>query len=300
MNFGTIKNVLTSKAGRQLLQLQKHSPRILFVAGVVGVVGTVVLASRATLKLDDVLDEHSATLEKIDLAADSIVTYTAEDARKDQLVLYTKTAMNIAKLYAPAVVVGIASVAALTGSHIVLSNRVTGLTAAYTALDKAFRTYRERVIAEVGEEKEKDIRDGAFDREYVKETEEGPVVTTEKRRLGGKSPYARIFDEVTSTNWEPNWQFNQMFLRTQQNYMNDLLRSRGHVMLNEVYDALGMERSKEGFVVGWVLDGGASDNFIDFGIFDHSNLHEGLRFINGDDRSVWLDFNVDGVVYDKI
>lgn len=77
--------------------------------------------------------------------------------------------------------------------------------------------------------------------------------------------------------------------------MNDLLQVRGHVFLNEAYDALGLERSKEGAVVGWVLDYNG-DNFIDFGIYTKENA----RFVNGDERAVLLDFNVDGVIFDKI
>ena len=50
-----IRNALTSKVGRQILTARKHSPAILFVAGTVGIVATVVVASRATLKSDEVL-----------------------------------------------------------------------------------------------------------------------------------------------------------------------------------------------------------------------------------------------------
>jgi hypothetical protein len=87
-----------------------------------------------------------------------------------------------------------------------------------------------------------------------------------------------------------------MFIRSQQNYANDLLNARGHVFLNEVYDMLGIERTSAGAVVGWVRGNG--DNEIDFGVLN--DLHSGQRFINGDERSVLLDFNVDGVVYDLI
>lgn len=300
MKLQTIKNALTSKVGRQVLHLQKHSPQILFVAGVVGVVGTVVLASRATLKLDEVLDEHSRMNEKIDDAARgfSAVKYLEEDYKRDKVVLYTKLVVNIGKLYGPALLVGVASIAALTGSHVVLNNRVTNLTAAYVALDKAYRRYQDRVKAEVGEEKERSFHYDTEDVEIVEETAEGPVVKTVARAINGKSPYARVFDEASSPNWESSWMFNQTFLRTVQNYMNDLLRSRGHLFLNEVYDALGLERSKQGAVVGWVLDGGSSDNYVDFGIF--GDAYEGIRFVKGDNNSVWLDFNVDGVIFDKI
>ena len=84
----------------------------------------------------------------------------------------------------------------------------------------------------------------------------------------------------------------------QQTFFNDLLLSRGHLFLNEVYDQIGIDRTKAGQVVGWVVskDG---DNFVDFGLFDGST-QEKRMFVNGHENSVLLDFNVDGVIYDKI
>jgi hypothetical protein len=298
-----LKNAVTSRVGRRLLTAQKHSPQLLFAAGVVGVVGTVVLASRATLKIDNVLDEHNELLNKMEVVHESgNVDYTENDFRQDKVKLYARTTYNLVKLYGPSILVGAASIAALTGSHVTLNRRYAGVTAAYAALDKGFRQYRERVLKEVGPEKEREFRYDTEGRMIVEETEEGPVTKTIRQiSKNGASPYARLFDEINSSSWAPEWSYNQLFLRSQQNYANDLLRARGHVLLNEVYDMLGLQRSKEGCVVGWVLDGGASDNYIDFGIFDGlKGFHESMRFVNGEEQSIWLDFNVDGVVYDKI
>jgi hypothetical protein len=86
-----------------------------------------------------------------------------------------------------------------------------------------------------------------------------------------------------------------MFLQCQQNYFNQQLKARGHVFLNEIYDAIGLERSKAGTIVGWVTDGNG-DGYIDFGMFEDASR----RFINGIEPSILLDFNVDGVIYDLI
>ena len=68
-----------------------------------------------------------------------------------------------------------------------------------------------------------------------------------------------------------------------------------HVLLNEVHDHFGFEHTQPGSVVGWVI-GPDGDNYIDFGIFDAYNS----SFVNEQERSIILDFNVDGVIYDKI
>ncbi len=299
MNLKSLKNLVTSKAGLQLLKMKKHSPAVLFVAGTVGVVGTVVLACRATLKVDEILDEHNDNAAKMEVARNANLTdYTERDFQEDRIKLYAQTSFKLVKLYGPAILTGVASIASLTGAHVILNRRNVGLTAAYAALDRAYREYRSRVKDEFGSEKERELYGGVNQREIVEETEEGAVVKTVKT-TSGRSPYSRCFDKSSSTSWSPDPGYNQVFLRSQQGFANDLLRARGYVFLNDIFDSLNMERTKAGQVVGWVLDGGNSDNYVDFGIFE-GDMYMGIQFMQGAEKSVWLDFNVDGIIYDKL
>lgn len=307
MKLTSLKNALTSRVGRQLLTVSKHSPKILFAAGVVGVVGTVIVASRATLKLDQVLETHERAVETAKgLHERQTDEYTEQDYRKDMLLIHTQFVVKLAKLYGPAIVMGLASIAALTGSHVVLNRRYLGVTAAYAGLDKAYNEYRRRVAAEYGDEKEMEIRLGLSDKEIVVEDENGATTKTikalVKRDPLGLSPYAVFFDEH-STQWKREHGYNQVFLKCQQNWANDLLNGRGHVFLNDIYDMLGLPRTKAGAVVGWLKPDNCQDDcgdgFIDFGIF-RGDLWMAQEFIKGNERSILLDFNVDGVIYDKI
>jgi hypothetical protein len=296
MNFKALANVVTSKMGRQILTAQKHSPVLLFGAGVVGIVTTVVLASKATLKLEAVLEGVEKDVLTIESA--QLAKYTEEDRRKDKVLIYTKAVINISRLYGPAVLVGVASIAALTGSHVVLNRRLAGVTAAYAALDKGWNEYRRRVIGEYGEDKDREFRYGTVEREIIEETKEGPVAKTIKELdPNGFSVYSKFFDELCP-DFQREAEYNMLFLRAQQNYANDKLRAKGHLFLNEVYDQLGIERTKAGAVVGWIVskDG---DNFVDFGIFN-ANRERSRAFVNGREQAIRLDFNVDGVIYDKI
>ena len=299
MNIKSISNAVTSKAGRRILVAQKHSPTILFGAGVVGVVATVVIASRATLKLEEVLDQAQGNLRTAkDLSDTNNPSYSENDYKQDVAYIYIRSTLAIARLYAPAVAVGTLSIGCLAGSHTILTKRNAGLAAAYAAVEKGFAEYRQRVLAEVGEDKEREFRYGSESREIVEETKQGPKVTTVQRvDPNGISVYARFFDEM-SQSWQKTPEYNRVFLQCQQNYANDLLHSRGHVFLNEVYDMLGIERTKAGAVVGWIMskDG---DNFIDFGMFDSDNPRA-RDFVNGREGAILLDFNVDGVIFDKI
>lgn len=293
----SIKNVIATAAGKNaavsFLKVQKHSPTILFGAGIVGVVGTVILASRATLRLSDLVDEASATIEKINVADNENEEYTPESAVKDKGVVYVKTAIEVSKLYAPALILGVVSVSCLAGSHNILTRRNAALGAAYAGMEKAFKEYRGRVVDEIGAEKEAKI---------FQPTEEVDAITPEGKKVKvavptgvGGSPYKKLFDE-SNANWNKENEYNFLFIQAQQNMANDLLTAKGYVFLNDVYEALGIPRTKAGQIVGWVADG-KGDGFIDFGL---RNTEDGLRFVAGEERSIWLDFNVDGNILNLI
>ena len=287
--------------------VQKHSPEILAGVGVVGTVASAVMACKATLKLDDILAESKETRDKIKEVAENPrykKEYSPEDAKKDLTVNYAQTAMKIAKLYAPAVILGSASLGCLLASNDILRKRNAALSAAYMTVDKSFKEYRQRVVDKFGEEVEKEIRYNikAMEVETVVANEDGSetVIVEEGKVMDPNlySDYAKFFDEF-NPNWQNDPEYNLMFLKSQQQYANDLLKARGRLFLNEVYDMLGIERTKAGQVVGWTynMKNPTGDNFVDFGIYDMSK--ERVRaFVNGYEPSILLDFNVDGNVWD--
>lgn len=294
MKLEVIKNAVTSKAARQVLLAKKHSPVVMFGTGVVGIVGTTVLACRATLKVENLLED--ADKKKLQIKTLVHDEYTEKDRNKDLRYHQIQTMVGVGKLYAPAVGLGIMSVSLLTGSHVVLSKRNVALTAAYKTLEEGFDKYRERIRDEYGEDKEREFYRGVQTMD-VHDTKNGKVETKKYINPGGgpTSPYAVFFDEHNK-NWTPKPEYNMLFLRAQQDYANDRLWAKGHVFLNEILRDLGFEDTRAGAVTGWVKNG-KGDNRIDFGIFDNDQRF--YDFIRGDE-GIWLDFNVDGVIYDKI
>lgn len=302
MNLKSVADKVTSKMGRQVLITQKHSPVILFGVGVAGVVTTVVLASRATLKMDDILTEAKENQLKIQEAEElETEKYTEQDATKDHALNRTKTALKIVKAYAPAFAIGVISIGCLTGSHIILTRRNVGLTAAYAALDRGFKDYRKRVVGELGGDKDREFLYGTVEREVTVDTDEGPktkTVTGLDLENKSKSPYSYLFARETSRSWSPDPGYNLMFLSAQERFANAHLNAKGFILLNDVLEGLGMERTSAGCVVGWVK-GSEGDGYVDFGVFEGDSFM-GRQFVEGKERNCWLDFNVDGVVYDKI
>lgn len=304
-------NELVKSASRMAhkvgFKIKKASPEILVVAGIVGVVTSTVMACRATTKAGDIVTSHNDDMDKIHQASEmKNVDYTPEDAKKDTVIVYTQTAVKFIKLYGPSVLIGIASIACIVGSHNILRKRNVALAAAYAAVDKGFKEYRGRVVERFGEELDKELRYNIKAKEFEetvvdsKGKEKQVKKTVSVADPNGYSDYARIFDE-SCKGWSKDPEYNLLFLKQQQNWANECLQTRHHLFLNEVYDMLGIPRTKAGACVGWIYDEDhpVGDNFVDFGIYNLS-IEKARDFVNGYERSIVLDFNVDGPILDMI
>lgn len=312
MNNAIVKSA-TKAFNRIGFKIQKRSPEILVAVGIAGGIASAVLACKATTKVQDILDETKNNVEVIHKSAENGevngVEYTEEDSKKDLAIVYVQTGVKLAKLYAPAVGLAALSVGSILMSHNVLRKRNIALAAAYTAIDKGFKDYRNRVIDRFGQEvdrelkynlKAKKIAEAVVDPETGKEKKEKQTVEVLDPSVDGYSDYARFFDDGCE-GWEDNAEYNLMFLRGQQNWANDRLKSKGYLFLNEVYEMLGIPRTKAGQVVGWIYDetNPNGDNYVDFGIYD-IRRQENRDFVNGYEKAILLDFNVDGVIWDLI
>lgn len=299
---------VTRTLNRANLKLKKYSPEILIVTGIVGVVASAVMACKATTKVNDILVDTKTNIEKVHHAQEILPKeeYSEEDSKKDLTIIYTKAGVKFVKLYGPAIALGTLSIASILTSNNILRKRNVALAAAYTAVDTGFKEYRNRVIERFGKELDKELKYNikAQEVEEVMVDEDGKEKTVKKTvevaNPNTYSVYARCYDDGC-IGWEKDSEYNLMFLNNQQRYANELLRSKGHLFLNEVYDMLGFQRTKAGQVVGWVYDekNPVGDNFVDFGIYD-ADKPRNRDFVNGYERVIWLDFNVDGPILDLI
>ena len=290
---------------KEIEEFKKHSPEILVVTGIVGAVASAVMACKATTKLSDITEEAKEKIDDIHADIEN-GTQTEEDSKKELTVTYAQTAVKIAKLYAPSVILGGLSIGAILTSNNMLRKRNVALAAAYTAIDKSFKEYRGRVVDRFGEELDRELKYN-IRKEQVEETvtdENGETKTVTKEievvdpdNIAGYSPYAKFYEDGC-IGWTKDPEFNLMFLRRQQDAANDRLRDKGFLFLNEVYDMLGIYRTKIGQQVGWVYDKN-NEYKVDFGIY---NIHrpENRAFVNGYERTILLDFNVDGDILDMM
>ncbi len=327
MKFDVSKltNAVSRNASKVGMKLTKVSPQIGMVVGTVAVIGGVVGACKATTKLSQIMEQPKKDLDDIHGSIENPEEYglkpgeyTEKDANRDLFITYSKCAVSIAKVYALPVASIALGLGCFYGSHHIMSTRNAALAAAYASVDKSFKQYRDRVITRFGKEMDRELRydiksetfekttvDGKGKEKVVKETVE--VVSDNPADY---SEFARFFDSDCKE-WEDDPEYNMMFLKGMQARANDLLKVKGHLFLNEVYEMLGMQPSKAGQIVGWTYnkETGESrtidengepvgDGFVDFGIFESRRANR--RFVNGYEPVILLDFNVEGNVLDLL
>lgn len=303
-NKTEIMKSVNGVASKTVMKLKKHSPEILVVAGIAGTVVSAVLACKATTKVAEILDETKGTLDTIhegmETGAINGQEYTTEDGKKDTVVVYAQTGMKLAKLYAPAIILGTLSITSILASNNILRKRNVALGAAYAVIDKSFKEYRGRVIERFGEQVDTELKYGIKAKKF-EEIEVDPETGKEKKVKKTvmvadpnlQSDYAVYFDSK-SRNYETNPDYNRMFLKAQQAFANDKLQTRGHLFLNEVLDDLDLPRTPAGQIVGWTKDG--PDGYVNFRIVEVERETEDGRH----EPALLLDFNVEGNIWEKM
>lgn len=321
-NLGGMKQVFTRALGFGTLLIKRHAPEICTYTGIVLGAVAAGLACKQTLIFVEVLEETKAKAQTVhelqalhrgDTGATYIdedgeeQVYTPEDAKRDLVTVYSQAAIQTVKIYALPVGLGLLSVGMLLGGHHILRKENAAVTAAYMALSESFKQYRKRVETEVGSDKEREYMYGIKREEVLIQNEDG---TTDVKMISVQSNevlsiYARIFDE-NNPHCKKTPELSMMFLKSQQNYANDLLHANGYLFLNTVYKMLGYPETEAGQIVGWI--DGMGDSFVDFGLFglmgksyveDHHCdpiQEERADFVNGFRNSTILDFNVDGPI----
>ena len=303
-NKTEIMKSVNGVASKTVMKLKKHSPEILVMAGIAGTVVSAVLACKATTKVAEILDETKGTLDTIhegmETGAINGQEYTTEDGKKDTVVVYAQTGMKLAKLYAPAIILGTLSITSILASNNILRKRNVALGAAYAAIDKSFKEYRGRVIERFGKQVDTELKYGIKAKKF-EEIEVDPETGKEKKvkktvmvaDSNLQSDYAVYFDSK-SRNYETNPDYNRMFLKAQQAFANDKLQTRGHLFLNEVLDDLDLPRTPAGQIVGWTKDG--PDGYVNFRIVEVERETEDGRH----EPALLLDFNVEGNIWEKM
>lgn len=310
MNKNDILNNAARSFNKLGLKTKKYSPEILVVTGITGTIVSAVMACKATTKANSVIESHKEKMAEIHEAEEYTTSeeYTEKDIKKDTVIVYTQTAVDFIKLYGPSVALGVLSITSILASTNILKKRNVALAAAYTSISNGFKNYRNNVIERFGKEVDHELKYNIKAREIEKTIvdEDGKEKTVKETvKVADCDPnkyseFARIFDDGC-TGWEKDAEHNLYFLKQQQNWANEKLKARGYLFLNEVYEMLGFPITRAGQSVGWIYDedNPVGDNYVDFGLYD-INRPKARDFVNGYERTVVLDFNVDGPILEML
>lgn len=291
-------------------ELYDNAPVIGITVGTVAVVGAAVWACKKTLKLPETVEKAKKDIQEI---KETIPAEEKKELTKALTVSYAHAGLDILKLYRGPLVVGTLGISSILAGTNELQARNAALTATVTSLESMYARYRKNVVERYGEEVDKEMRYG-LKKETVKEQvvdeKTGKKKTVKKDILimpdgnvfDDISDYARIWEAGASTMFdEGSREYNMLFLKQTQENANRILKKKGYLFLNEVYEMLGFPPTEAGQRVGWIYDKRhkvtdkdyINDNFVDFGITT-VNRPGNEDFINGFVPYILLDFNVDG------
>lgn len=316
MNFAIMEGAKSvAKAG--LFQLKKYSPEILTGVGIAAVgVGTV-LACKATLEAHDILDDANEEFDIIEQAHEKDpVRFPMTKVHTAKIEQIVRAGLRFTKLYGPAVLIMAGGIASILGGHGILKRRNAALALAYSGLNDAFLAYRKRVTKMLGENADKDFLYDikTDDIEVINENGESEILKdvpiVDDVKMSTEHPYAVIFDH-SNQNFSEDPGTNVFFLKIHQNMLNNKLRAQGYLFLNDVLKDMGFKPTNVGSLVGWIYRPAdeSRDNYVSFGLdtilsdnpdHDPAITEAKHAFLRNKDQDIWLDFNVDGPIYNMI
>lgn len=289
-----------------MARISKHAPTILSVAASAGVIGTGYLAWRAGTRFEDVEGRDWERRKEAIRNADNIPDEEVPAYERKMRILFI---LDTAKSIAPAAIVGAATITMIYFSNSISKKRLAAVGAAYTALQAAFDGYKKTMVDALGKETVEKITHPKLPN-YNKTAEE--ILSSDNKSdaasisdaviasIQDLSPYARIITEESSNCWDENEDYTSETLAAVQLWANRRLERKGHLFLNEVYDQLGLSRTREGSVVGWLKNSKEGDNYVSFGDYDSNIYRVPSEDYSRVDSNFIVDFNVDGMIWDKI
>lgn len=289
-----------------MARISKHAPTILSVTASAGVVATGYLAWQAGTRFEDVEGRDWERRKECQRNADQIAD---EDVPKYERKMRILFILDTARTVAPAVIVGAATITMIYFSNSISKKRLAAVGAAYTALQTAFDGYKKTMVDALGKETVEKIvapklpNIGKSAEEILSSDNKSDAANVTDAVIASMkdlSPYARIISEESSNCWDDSEDYTSENLKAIQLWANRRLERKGHLFLNEVFDQLGLSRTREGAVVGWIKNSEVGDGYVSFGDIDASIYRVPSDDWSRVDSNFILDFNVDGMIWDKI
>lgn len=221
--------------------LRRNASTILTWVGAAGVVGTAVLAVKATPKALTLLE-------------------AAKEEKGEDLTV-TEKIVVAGPAYIPAVAVGASTIACVFGANILNKRDQAALMSAYALLDNSYREYKRKLEEIYGEEAGAQIREEIAQDHYVEED----IRASDEKLMFFDFYSMQFFESTMEEVLSAEYRFNQNFIMS------------GSACLNEFYDMVGLPRMPCGYQLGWAAKSGN----MDVGISELEFRHEKIRLDDG-------------------
>lgn len=287
------------------LKLKEVSPDIMLVAGIALSAASIVMFCKKTKKAEPIVESYKNNIESV---ADDHDHDCCDDKTYRKVVIgeTMKAAGALGKVYWLPTLMWGASTGLIIGSHHILKDRAVTYAAIASGLGMELRNLHQRIVEKYGEEIDKELTYGEFkevetkriDEETGEEIVEKSMVPKFKV-LGGPSVFARFFDEGCA-GFRKNSEYNKSWLLSREAEINTIWRSMAKgekLVINEIYDMLGMTKTELGGVCGYVKGDPLAPDYISLGIFN--NYSQGQRdAVNGYNNVFLIDPTTPTIVYD--
>ena len=208
-----------------------NSPAILTAIGVTGTLTTVVLAVKAGMKAEQILQ---AEMDDRVHKAGSITR--VEDFTPQEKVELTWTC------YIPAAGSAVATIVCIILANRIGNRRAAALAAAYAISEKAFVEYKDKVVEKLGEKKEQQVRDEIAQDRITKTPLGETVIIGTGSVLCFESFTGRYFLSDMET------------IKKAQNDTNYQILNDYYASLTEFYNRVGLPRTAVSDEFGWNSD----------------------------------------------
>ena len=206
--------------------VKRNSSAILCCAAAAGVVATTVVAVKSTPKAMKLIQER-------------------EEEKGEKL-----TKLEVIKVagptYVPSILLGVSTIACIFGANVISKKQQATLVSLYSLLDSSYKSYKDNVKETFGEDADNKIAQTIANKHYCK-------VVDANDNYDGNIPS----EEVSGADIFMDFCTFGFFYSTMEDvknaekFINDILRMRGDVYLNEYKTALGLESTKIDYEMGW-------------------------------------------------
>lgn len=212
--------------------LSDNSPVMLTAAGVVGTVGTAVLAFKAGYQFNTIMRE----LEEMHLE-ESIATGKPVNPipQKEWLEASWKT-------LAPPIASGALTVSAIIGANHIGSRRAAGLAAAYALAQTNHEDYKKKILEKIGIDQERTVRDEIAQEKVNAIGGIHDIVVTSRQTLFMDSKSGRVFPSDVQT------------IQSAQNSINKQVLDNQYASLTDFYEQIGLRKTGISDEMGWTPD----------------------------------------------